>query len=120
MSNKVIEAYADCCMEDERRAAMLRNLNFRDDRWLSLDEWEECMLLACPDGYNGFNAYEIAEVIRMTLEGDVDDVRLQVAREGSVACYISGDVNLLKKIRNLVHYFDEADIKNNELRLWWD
>ena len=119
-------AYADCWMRDEREGMRRRSLDFRDNRWLELDGWEDEMLLACPDGYNDFDARTVASALRAMLDNDaakIDSIGLQAAREGSVACYISGPLEILTKIVKLRRalFANEAHIDSNEqLRLWWD
>ena len=119
-----MQAYADCWMPNNQqfKAMQIRNLNFRDDKWLILDDWETEMYFATPDDYNAFRATSIADTLRYLLNDKTQRIKLQIAREGSVACYISADLDTLQLIATSAYGLlaDEADIINNELRLWWD
>ena len=121
---RVMTAYADCWMSDERDGMKLRNLSYVSSDFISLYEWESLMNAACPDGYNDFSATKVADAIREIAGNAVDSLKFRAAREGSVACYVSGDLSLLDKLCKLSRalYADEAhiDSSSEELRLWWD
>ena len=119
----LMKAYADCWLRDYNEGLIARDLNYRDNLWLTLSEWEVAMAEATPNGYNDFEAHEIANKLKALLNDKIECITIQGAREGSVACYIKAEQSLLKKLAEQIrkiHLADEIDIVNNELRLWWD
>lgn len=124
-NSELMRAYADHWMNNKREGMAIRNLDFRDDMWVSIDEWEEAMSLACPGGYNNFDAHAVVDALVTIFDSRAatDKLSFQCAREGSVACYISGPFEMLDKIMELKLALsaDEASIDSGErLRLWWD
>ena len=119
----IIKAFSDRHRDKsfaERRASMEeRNLDFRSLQ-ITLDDWHSIMSEACPN-YGLFNVNQVYEALVFIID---DSCKVEAAREGSVALYIySTNSKILVTIQALAFATlcaDEADIKEDHIRLWWD
>jgi hypothetical protein len=111
-------AYADAWSESV--AERLRDLDWRSSQWMTPHEWAEQAELIVP-GYNDFDARKVGDWLKNFLGG----IRVQPAREGSVALYVKGPRPVLEEMRDSARsdvMADEATLAKNSdvLRLWWD
>jgi len=98
----------------------VRDLNYRDRAWMSPGQWQKVMMeaLAWTGGdYNAFNARKVGNWLK-----GFKGIKVQGAREYSVAVYIKGDQETLETIKDEAWGdADEADFeRDGTLRLWWD
>jgi hypothetical protein len=93
----------------------LRNLNWRDNRWLSVDQAVK-ELAGIMESYNEFSPKFLLKLLDIN-----PNIKVQLAREGSVAVYLKG-ITAQQLIAKLGDGFaDEIDDwKDGTLRLWWD
>ena len=123
-------AYVDAW--SDRAASEFRDLDWRGSEWMTPAEWTEQAELIVP-GYNVFDAREVGRWLQR-----FSGIKVQPAREGSVALYVKGSRATLEKMKELARYrhefpgggpeesealgaeADEASIQDGELRLWWD
>jgi hypothetical protein len=113
---EVGEAYADCWLGKE--GMKRRNLDFKASGDVSKAEAIYILKQAIPNGYNMFDAD--------LLENLPGDVRITIAREGSVCLYIGkgrgkgiADTHYMNYEKWLMA--DEFDVlKDGTVRLWWD
>jgi len=90
-----------------------RNLDWRWDEWLSLEEATPSILAI--GWYNFFKPEEILA----TLKELTPKVLIQPAREGSVALYFCCNEDEANLLRNQC-VEDEFHYNDGTLRLWWD
>jgi protoheme ferro-lyase len=99
-------------------SSQIRSLQFRDNQWMDLNTWQRIATQICPD-YNEFNARRVGR----WLKGIDSGLKVQMARESSVALYVKGDEGSLQQVLETAERegrADEYDMKGKELRLWWD
>lgn len=103
------EAYADCWLPWEE-GCKRRCLTFRAPFPVSPQEAVDIMRDVLPNGYNGFEAGLLAQF--------PDTCHIYLAREGSVAVYVTGSGRLDPSADQLrcSEYSDD----HGNLRLWWD
>jgi len=97
-----------------------RNLRWRSSKWYSPKDLGEVWTLGYKDGMFGYNQFDVEEVMPW-LEGW--GVEVQPAREGSVAMYVRGDRDTLEGMEAEAYEVanaDEAWMRGDDLRLWWD
>ena len=102
VAEEVIQAYKDAndlCRYGDR------NLNFRAFRTVPAAVAAKIMVLACPQGYNEFNAYLLGKIKGQVL----------LAREYSPCVYVSPNAVAEHKLSE-----DEYNVMDGKLRIWWD
>jgi hypothetical protein len=119
--------YNDPAMNE---AMQKRDLRFRARQWIEPRAWAALMDKATPGGYNYFSAKKTLRWLN-SLEkklGMAGTLKMQPAREGSVAVYITGPREVLEAIikggRRHAAAVDEAWWERGKegevVRLWWD
>jgi len=93
---------------------------WRDSRWLSIDDAAREFEHAGIDSYNEFTPNSIRALKRIEPKLEV-----QLAREGSPCVYVRGGKRPLEEIAEMIEDSrkvgaDEVNAENNEIRLWWD
>lgn len=94
--------------------------DWRDTRWLSIDDAAKEFEKAGIDSYNEFTPDSIRALKRINPQLEV-----QLAREGSPCVYVKKDGADLEAIAEMIEDSkkvgaDEVHVRNNEIRLWWD
>lgn len=108
--DEVKEAFADCWLPWEE-GSQRRNLEFLATEAVTPTEAVEIMREATPDGYNEFDADLLALF--------PDTCRIRLAREASVAVYVTGEGRDDPEVAQLLrcdYYKDDGD----KLHIWWD
>jgi hypothetical protein len=100
-------------------SSQFRNLNFRDNTWMDPNTWQKIAVQICP-GYNEFSAKRVGKWLK-----SIGGLKVQMARESSVALYVQGDEEALQKVLETAERqgrADEADMQSDgkTVRLWWD
>ena len=110
--NKVVlqevkQAYADCWMKRQQMGMKTRNLNFIASEFVSVEEAEKIME-KCIVYYNNFEP----KLLKLLPKNST----VKIAREGSVALYVTCNKKPVKKMK-----FDECrQVSTGYWRLWWD
>jgi putative intracellular protease/amidase len=114
----IMEAFADCHMDDMDKAFSLRNLDFKAEHSISLEALTAILPKAIPTGYNDFDA---AHVCKVLADAKVDCM-FTVAREGSPCLWVHGSDKELTRVSRLVAKLraDSATKQEGALRIWWD
>jgi len=114
-AKNVIDAYSD--------DYELRDLNYRDRRWLSPRQWEKVMTEATPFGYNAFDAMHVGRWFK-DIQKRFGKIQIQPGREYSVVAYVKGPPEALAALQTEARdeaHADEYDMESDgTLRLWWD
>lgn len=105
---EVIKAYADQTMSSNKADA-IRNLHFKASKAVTVARAKAILSVAIPDGYNEFSADLLDEF--------PEDVSVVIARENSVALYVSGN-NLPSKRAVSASKYSRLD--DGSVRYWWD
>ena len=126
------KGYSDYDMSDPAMSEAMQNrdLNFRARQWIDARAWAALMDKATPGGYEGFSAKKTLRWLN-SLEkklGMRGSLKMQPAREYSVAAYITGPREVLEAIikggRRHAAGVDEAWWERGKegevVRLWWD
>jgi len=120
------EAYSDAWAPEFEREFMKtfnlsslpgRDLDWRGSRWMTPADWTDHAIGIVPS-YNEFDPKRVGAWLS-TFSG----IKVQPAREMSVALYIKGPRATLERMRDEAEravVADEADVRRGELRLWWD
>lgn len=137
---KTMDAFADANVPQPKgvdpysdpvwtKAISKRNLNFRGRQWLTPRAWAELMAKATPNGYNDFNPKKVLRWLNGIEKkvGIPGKLKIQPARESSVAAYVTGPQELLEAIVKSgkrrgggadENFWDTG--KKDVVRLWWD
>jgi hypothetical protein len=126
------KGYSDYDFSDPamNEAMQKRDLSFRARQWIEPRAWAALMGKAVPGGYNAFSAKKTLRWLN-SLEKKLDmagTLKMQPAREGSVAAYITGPREVLEAVikggRRHAAAVDEAWWERGKegevVRLWWD
>jgi hypothetical protein len=98
------------------------DLDFRSGDWIPVSAWHDIMEKATPEGYNNFHAPQVAKILHAIEKEFGERLEVQPAREYSVAVYVRGSQEALRKLLKKVRA-DEKDMVSYdppEVRLWWD
>ena len=111
-----LEAYGDMYLSSDA-GSKIRNLSWKSSKLRTPEEACKCMRFI--GEYNFFNPEQTCKALKNT------KIKVQLAREGSVALYLKGSKEETDKVVKKLtkkHSPDEYsyDEKNKEARLWWD
>ena len=107
-----------------------RKMKFRGRQWLAPRAWAELMAKATPGGYNDFDAKKVLRWLNRIEKkvGLPGKLKIQPAREYSVAAYVTGPKELLDAIVATGkrrggggaddNFYEQG--KKDVVRLWWD
>lgn len=122
----------DADVQQKLKSMVERKLNWRGTEWVSPAEWAGAAKLFVP-GYNAFDAAAVGKWL-----AKFTGIRVQAAREASVALYVQGDAETLAAMAKDAEGAVSADEisfeapgassgklnkpyeAGDELRLWWD
>lgn len=126
MPAKGVDPYTDPAFLE---AMKKRKMKFRGRQWLAPRAWADLMAKATPNGYNDFNPKKVLQWLNRIEKkvGLPGKLKVQPAREYSVAAYVTGPQELLEAIvqsgkrrggKADENYWDTG--KKDVVRLWWD
>lgn len=109
LGKEVMNAHADCNIEDFEVAYKIRNLNFKASRFCSPAQAKK-ILERAKVYYNEFEP--------TLLDKFPADCEIAIAREGSVCLYVVAGVTKLPSRQEVSA--DEFHRMGGEVRYWWD